>query len=71
MLGKLLKATTINKIQNQISLLLLGSAAVVSLQSLINKLEVNLFIVSNIYHSYKLKQKKLKMKMWFQKMLWL
>lgn len=63
MLGKLLKATTINKIQNQISLLLLGSAAVVSLQSLINKLEVNLFIVSNIYHSYKLKQKKLKMKM--------
>lgn len=63
MLGKLLKATTINKIQNQISLLLLGSASVVSLQSLINKLEVNLFIVSNIYHSYKLKQKKLKMKM--------
>lgn len=62
MLGKLLKATTINKIQNQISLLLLGSAAVVSLQSLINKLEINLFIVSNIYHSYKLKQKKLKMK---------
>lgn len=62
MLGKLLKATTINKIQNQISLLLLGSASVVSLQSLINKLEVNLFIVSNIYHSYKLKQKKLKMK---------
>lgn len=62
MLGKLLKATTINKIQNQISLLLLGSASVVSLQSLINKLEINLFIVSNIYHSYKLKQKKLKMK---------
>lgn len=40
MLGKLLKATTINKIQNRISLLLLGSASVVSFLNLVNKLEV-------------------------------